>query len=154
MRTVCGAEGLRGLVGEDIGVSPWLVIGQDRIDQFAHATNDTQWIHVDIDTARRDGPYGGTIAHGFLTLSLIPYLTRQNLRVDGLIAAVNYGLDRVRFPAPVRSGSRIRGATHVVSATGTESAVELRLRTTVEVEGTIKPACVADTIARYSFDAH
>jgi acyl dehydratase len=153
MRTVCGAEDLTSLVGEDIGVSPWLVIDQDRIDRFAHATNDTQWIHVDIEAARREGPYGGTIAHGFLTLSLVPYFTRQNLLVEGLISAVNYGLDRVRFPAPVRSGSRIRGATHVVGAVGAGSVVELRLRTTVEVEGSVKPACVADTIARYTFES-
>jgi acyl dehydratase len=135
-------------VGQHLGYSDWLKVDQDRVDAFAEATGDHQWIHVDPERSAA-GPYGGTIAHGYLTLSLLPALGAKIYRVDGVPAALNYGLDRVRFPAPVPVGSRVRAGAELVSVTpvaagGTQAVV----RFTVEVEGQDRPACVADTIRR------
>ena len=137
---------LANVVGEPLGASGWVTVDQSTIDRFAGATGDDQWIHVDTDRAA-DGPYGGTIAHGYLVLSLLPALAAQVYEVGGVRAAVNYGLDRVRFPAPVRSGSRVRASFALVSAdTVGDGAVRIVVRATVEVEGSTRPACVADTI--------
>ncbi|MCK9533370.1 MAG: MaoC family dehydratase [Pseudomonas sp.] len=137
--------------GQSLGVSDWLLIEQDRIDTFAEATGDHQWIHVDPVRAK-DGPFGATVAHGYLTLSLVNYFLPQLMTVENLAMGVNYGCDRIRFPAPVIVGSRIRGAGEV---TGVESlangAVQVVVRVTIEIEGSDRPACVVDTISRYTF---
>src|SRR5437016_12983698 len=148
MSTVMGLEGVRTLAGRDLGTGDWLEITQERIDAFADATDDHQWIHVDVERAK-SGPFGATIAHGFLTLSLIPGLSRGTTRVEGIRMAINYGLNRVRFPAPVRVGSRIRAKLKNLSVTDVEGGVQVVNEVTVEIEGEAKPACVAEQVARY-----
>jgi acyl dehydratase len=148
MSTVTGLDGVRGLAGQDLGTGDWLQITQERIDAFADATDDHQWIHVDVERAK-NGPFGATIAHGFLTLSLLPSLTRGTTRVEGIRMAINYGLNRVRFPAPVRAGSRIRAKVKNVSVVDVEGGVQVVNEVTVEIEGEAKPACVAEQVARY-----
>ncbi len=140
-------EQLEPLVGTEIGVSDWFEITQDRIDAFADATNDHQWIHVDEERAAA-GPFGSTIAHGFLTLSLLVDLVTMP-EVEGVAMGINYGLDRVRFISPVRVGSRIRARTVLKEATAIEGGVHLKAEVTVELEGSDRPALVADTLTRY-----
>ena len=136
-------------VGESLGHSDWLEITQERIDLFAEATGDHQWIHVDPERAK-DGPFGTTIAHGYLTQSLVNHFLPQIVEVRGISMGVNYGADRVRFPAPVPVGSRIRGGGELVSAEPTkDGAIQAVVRVTVEIEGGERPACVIDTISRY-----
>jgi len=142
-------EELKGAVGKPLGVSEWLEIDQKRIDLFAEATGDHQWIHVDPERAKQ-GPFGATIAHGYLTLSLVNSFLPQIVEVRGIAMGINYGADRLRFPAPVPIGSRIRGSAEVVSAEDTkDGAVQAKVRVTVEIEGSDRPACVVDTISRY-----
>lgn len=138
--------------GKELGVGEWLEVTQERVNQFADATEDHQWIHVDPERAK-DGPYGGTIAHGFLTLSLVLPLTRGiGPEVPGIKMGVNYGLNRVRFPAPVPVGSRIRARKKNLSVEMvSENTVQAINQITVEVEGGTKPACVAEMIGRYTF---
>ncbi|HYL94533.1 MAG TPA: MaoC family dehydratase [Terriglobales bacterium] len=136
-------------VGRELAVSEWLEVTQQRIEQFAEATGDRQWIHTDAERARKESPYGSTIAHGFLTLSLISRMMEQAVRVEGVRLAINYGLNRVRFPAPVRAGSQIRGRFHLQSVKDVSGAVEAVYGVTVEVEGEQKPCCVAEWIVRY-----
>jgi acyl dehydratase len=150
MRIFRDVEGLQKAVGERLGESDWLAIDQDRVDGFADATGDHQWIHVDPERAK-GGPFGTTIAHGYLTLALVPALTRQIFTVDGASMAINYGVDRVRFVAPVPVGSRVRAVTELVAAEPVGAGVQTTFRTTVELEGSPKPACVAEHISRYSF---
>jgi acyl dehydratase len=145
MRVVDGLPGLAGLVGQELGVSGWLRIDQERIQQFADATGDQQWIHVDPVRAAA-GPYGRTIAHGYLTLSLLPLLSGEVYRVDGLTMTMNYGLDKVRFPAPVPVGSRLRNRPVLVSLTDTRAGTQALIRHTLELEGSGRPACVADQV--------
>jgi acyl dehydratase len=133
--------------GAEFGPSSWLEVSQERIDLFADATNDHQWIHVDRERAAA-GPFGGTIAHGQLTLSLVHVMTSEVVPWPASRMGVNYGLDRVRFPAPVPSGSRIRGAVRVESVDELDWGIQVKLKTTVEREGGDKPVCVAETIAR------
>jgi acyl dehydratase len=134
--------------GEQLGTSDWLVVDQERIDLFAEATGDHQWIHV--DTARAaEGPFGTTIAHGLLTLSLLPTFLQQIYRVDGIRMAVNYGLDKVRLPAPVPAGAKLRASSKVLRVTELDGAVQVKLGTTIEIEGGTKPACVVESIVRY-----
>jgi acyl dehydratase len=140
---------LDGLVGKDLGHSDWIVVSQDRIATFADATDDHQWIHVDAEKAAQ-GPFGGTIAHGYLTLSLFIPLFSGLLDVSGVSTKVNYGLDRVRFPAPVRAGARIRlgatiGAVDEVAGDG----VQITLDGVIEIEGETKPACVLRSLLRF-----
>ena len=136
-------------VGRHLGHSAWLEVTQQRIDLFADATDDHQWIHVDSERARR-GPFGGCIAHGYLTLSLVNRFLPEIVEVHGISMGVNYGADRIRFPAPVRVGSRIRGGAELVEAERTkDGAVQAKIRVTVEIEGSSRPACVVDTISRY-----
>ena len=140
---------LKTAVGNPLGVSEWLEIDQKRIDLFAEATGDHQWIHVDPERAK-DGPYGKTIAHGYLTLSLTNLLLPEIMSVPGASMGINYGADRLRFPAPVPVGSRIRGTAEIISAEDTkDGAVQAKVRITVEIEGGDRPACVVDTISRY-----
>ncbi|WP_024795246.1 MaoC family dehydratase [Tomitella biformata] len=143
-----GAAALEAAVGEELGPTGWLVVDQSRINGFAEDTIDHQWIHVDAELAA-DGPFGATIAHGFLTLSLVPYFVNRLRRIEGMRMGVNYGLDRVRFPAPVRAGSRIRASSRMISFQQLEDAVQIVTRTTIEIEHGGKPACVADLVARY-----
>jgi acyl dehydratase len=133
--------------GTHLGVSDWVTIDQATIDTFAAATGDHQWIHVDPERAA-EGPFGVTIAHGFLTLSLLPRLVQQVYRVDGVRMAVNYGLDRVRFIAPVPVGSRVRVSTSVLDTEPAGGGLRVRLESTVELEDSDRPACVAHTIAQ------
>ncbi len=138
-------------VGSSLGPSEWLEIDQKRIDMFAEATGDHQWIHVDPERAAR-GPFGKTIAHGYLTFSLINFFLPQLLRAEGLKMGVNYGADRLRFPAPVPVGSRLRGVGEVVKAEPIgEDAAQITVRMTIEVEGSERPGCVADIIARFYY---
>jgi len=134
--------------GDVLGTSDWMVVEQDRIDRFAEATGDHQWIHVDPERAK-DGPFGATIAHGFLTLSLLPPLLNSLYRVDDVAMAVNYGLDKVRFMAPVRVDSKIRATAKVLTVTPMEGAVQAVFETTFEIEGSEKPAAVVQSIVRY-----
>ena len=139
-------------VGQELGVSDWLVVTQDRINAFADATGDNQWIHVDAERAREESPYKTTIAHGFLTLSLIPALSRGNYRVENAKMGINYGLNKARFLAPVPVGSRIRLRSDLVDAKRVDSMiVDLTVRQTVELDGSAKPAAVAEIIARMVF---
>jgi acyl dehydratase len=140
---------LLGAVGRHLGHSEWLEITQDRIDKFADATGDHQWIHVDPERAK-DGPFGRCIAHGYLTQSLVNHFLPQIVEVRGISMGVNYGADRLRFPAPVPVGSRIRGGAELIAAEETkDSGVQATIRVTVEIEGGDRPGCVIDTISRY-----
>ncbi|MET0552595.1 MAG: MaoC family dehydratase [Vicinamibacteria bacterium] len=139
---------LHSLVGQEVAVSDWLDVTQERIDRFAEATGDRQWIHVDRARAARS-PMGGTIAHGFLLLSLIPHLFETALRLPPASMTLNYGLDRVRFTSPVRAGQRVRARFALLGlreAAG--GAVDIRWTVTIQIEGADKPACIAETIAR------
>lgn len=136
-------------VGQRLGVSDWLQIDQKRIDLFAEATGDHQWIHVDPERAK-SGPFGACIAHGYLTQSLVNYFLPQILEVRGISMGVNYGADRVRFPAPVPVGSRVRGNAELLGVETTpDGGVQAKIRVTIEIEGGSRPACVIDTISRY-----
>ncbi|MFZ4519167.1 MAG: MaoC family dehydratase [Microthrixaceae bacterium] len=145
---------LLDLVGADLGTTDWVEVTQDRIGLFADATGDHQWIHVDVERARAESPFGGPIAHGYLTLSLVNLFLPQLLEVRNTSMGVNVGLEQVRFPSPVPSGARIRGRGEVAAASEEKGGVQVVVRVTVEVEGpdgqvTAKPACVADTISRF-----
>ena len=143
-------ESLGQFVGKEIAVSDWMVITQERIRQFAEATEDRQWIHVDEERARLESPYGANIAHGFLTLSLLGYLLKQTVTLPrDLRWTVNYGLNRVRFPAPVRAGARIRARVALAALKELPDCTEAVFGLTVEVEGSEKPCCVAEWILRY-----
>ncbi len=135
-------------VGQQLGHSDWLEITQERIDRFAEATGDHQWIHVDPERARQ-GPFGATIAHGYLTQSLVNLFLPQIVEVRGISMGVNYGADRLRFPAPVPVGSRIRGSAELLEVEEIKGTVQAKIRVTVEIEGSDRPACVIDTISRY-----
>jgi len=150
-RVFSSIESLVEAQGQSLGVTDWLLIEQDRIDTFADATGDHQWIHVDPVRAK-DGPFGATVAHGYLTLSLVSYFLPQLMTVENLAMGVNYGCDRIRFPAPVRVGSRIRGAGEVSAVESlANGAVQVVVRVTIEIEGSDRPVCVVDTISRYTF---
>jgi acyl dehydratase len=135
-------------VGERFGPTEWVTIEQDRIDLFAKATDDHQWIHVDPARAK-DGPFGGTIAHGYLTMSLVNRFLPELVEVRGVAMGVNIGTDNLRFLSPVHSGARIRGVGELVKAEEAKGGVQAVVRVTVEIEGTEKPACVVDTISRF-----
>jgi len=145
------AQALLEAQGMDLGCTDWLTISQHRIDLFAEATGDHQWIHVDPQRAA-SGPFGVCIAHGYLTQALANLFMPQLMSVDNLAMGVNYGCDRVRFPAPVRVGSRVRGRGEVLRAEAVGAAVQLVVRISVEIEGEARPGCVVDTISRYTFN--
>lgn len=138
-------------VGSDLGVTEWLALTQARIDLFAEATGDHQWIHVDPERARK-GPFGACVAHGYLTLSLANVFLPQLVQYEGLRMGVNYGCNKVRFPAPVRAGERIRGRGEVVEASPHGDGVQVNVRVTVEIEGSERPACVVETISLLYFN--
>jgi acyl dehydratase len=152
MRTVVrSADELHSKVGQELGVTDWLEITQDRIDRFADATGDHQWIHVDPVRAR-EGPFGGCIAHGYLSLALAgSYFLERIVKVECRMG-VNYGVDRVRFPAPVRVGARIRGRGELMRADPVDGGLQAVVRVTVEIENGGRPGCVVDTISRYFFE--
>ncbi len=135
-------------VGQEVGVSPWFQVEQERIDRFASAIVDPQWIHVDPERARRESPYGGTIAHGFLTLSLLSHLLESTVDVSQVKMGVNYGLNRVRFPDAVPAGARIRGRFTLAKFENIKNGAQLTWGVTVEREGSDKPACVAEWVTR------
>ncbi|AXG14560.1 MaoC family dehydratase [Intrasporangium calvum] len=148
MRTFTGLEELAAAVGEQLGQSDWHEITQQQVDLFADATGDHQWIHVDPERAK-GGPFGQTIAHGYLTLSLLPVLAAEIYRVDGVQLGLNYGANKVRFPAPVPVGSRVRGSAQLLELTPIAVGTQAVVRMTVEIEGGAKPACVADVVWVY-----
>nr|WP_051574503.1 MaoC family dehydratase [Mycobacterium sp. URHB0044] len=143
-----GLAELTAAEGAELGPTDWLVVDQARVDQFAEATDDYQWIHVDPERAA-SGPYGGTIAHGLLTLSLLPRFLHDLYRVDGVAMAINYGFNKVRFITPVPTGSRVRAASKLTSVADVSGGVQATLTTTIEVEGSTKPAAVVESIVRY-----
>ncbi len=149
-RIISGIEELKTLAGEEIGVSDWFEVTQDRISAFADATEDHQWIHLDTERARTASPFGTTIAHGFLTLSLLPHLAAQAYRVQGdFKMGINYGLNRLRFISPVPSGSRVRARFTLQSVEDVAGGAQLTVVATVEIEGGQKPALVAEWLMRY-----
>lgn len=139
---------LEAAIGTKLGESDWLLIDQERINLFADATGDHQWIHVDPEKAKQ-GSFGTTIAHGYLTMSLVNMFLPQIVDVQGISMGVNYGVDKLRFPAPVKVNSRVRGVGELVSVEQVKGGVQAVIRVTVEIEGEDRPACVVDTISRY-----
>ena len=139
---------LRRQIGREVAVSDWLTVAQERIDLFAEATEDRQWIHVDPARAAAESPFGGAVAHGFLTLSLLPRLAGDTLSLPEAKLTVNYGLNRVRFPSPVRAGQRIRAHFAPAAVEDVPGGVQLTWTVTIEAEGSEKPACVAQTVSR------
>jgi acyl dehydratase len=150
MKVFTGADELRAAAGEQLGASDRMTIDQQRVNVFADATEDHQWIHLDPERAAA-GPFGTTIAHGFLSLSLLPHLIDQAYRVEGVTMVVNYGLNKVRFPAPVRVGSTIWADVALVEATEVTGGLQLVVRATLQIEGSAKPGCVADWVIRVYF---
>ncbi len=146
VRIFDGVAALQEAVGTHLGFSSWHEITQDRIDRFADATGDHQWIHVDPERAA-SGPYGTTIAHGFLTLSLVPMLAWEVYAVEGISAGINYGANKVRFPAPVPVNSRVRAGVQFVSLTQTPAGYQMVAAITVEIEGAARPACVVESVS-------
>ena len=147
-RTINGVDELKSLVGEHLGTSDWIEIDQARVNLFADATGDHQWIHVDPEKAK-DGPFGGTIAHGYLTMSLGPVLLPQVVVVSGFSMALNYGLNKLRFPSPVPVGSKLRLSAELLDVEDVTGGVQTTYRLTFEVEGQAKPACVAEALYRW-----
>ena len=145
MRILDDLDALADLSGAELGTSDWLEIDQDRVNAFADATGDHQWIHVDVERAAA-GPFGGTIAHGYLTLSLIPFLGSQVFSLETPGAKLNYGVNKVRFPNPVKVGSRIRATAQIADVSDVPAGKQLTFRHTIEIEGHDKPACVAETV--------
>ena len=146
---VASPADLLELDGADLGVTDWSTVTQDQIGLFADATGDHQWIHVDVERATAESPFGGPIAHGYLTLSLVNLFLPHLLEVQGASMGVNVGLDKVRFPSPVPTGSRLRGVGTIVAVEEAKGGVQVTVRVTVEIEGSDKPACVADTVSRF-----
>jgi acyl dehydratase len=145
MRTFTTFDELADAVGEELGTSDWHEISQERVDAFADATGDHQWIHVDVERAK-DGPFGGTIAHGYLTLSLVPWLGSQVFSLETPGAKLNYGVNKVRFPNPVPVGSKIRARVSVADVSDIPTGKQMLLSYVIEIEGQDKPACVAETV--------
>jgi acyl dehydratase len=144
-----GIEELKANIGNHLGYSPWVEVTQEMVNQFAEATGDHQWIHVDVERAKAESPFGGPIAHGYLTLSFGPRLLPQIVRIEGFKLGVNYGAEKVRFPSPVPVGSKLRAGAEVQDVTEVSGGVQANLKITFEVEGSEKPACVAEVLFRY-----
>lgn len=145
MRVFTSLDEVAEAAGSELGTSDWLTIDQARVNQFADATGDHQWIHVDVERAK-DGPFGGTIAHGYLTLSLVPWLGSQVFTLQTPGAKLNYGVNKVRFPHPVRVGRRIRSHVAIGEVVGIPAGKQMTVRHTIEIENEVKPACVAETV--------
>ncbi len=147
-----GIDELKQLVGQEVGISDWFEVTQSRVDEFADATGDHQWIHVDVERARTASPFGNTIAHGFLTLSLLPLLASQTVKVEGdFKMGINYGLNRLRFPAPVVTGSRLRARFTLQSVEDVVNGHQITWAVVVEVEGAKKPSLAAEWLVRYYY---
>ncbi|MGY1841368.1 MULTISPECIES: MaoC family dehydratase [unclassified Modestobacter] len=146
--TVDGIEGVKSLAGKDLGTSDWVEITQEMVNTFADATGDHQWIHVDPERAKKESPFGGPIAHGYLTLSLTPMFLPQLMHITGFSMGVNYGTEKVRFPSPVPVGSKLRARAVVDQVTDVPGGVQMQTTLTFEVEGGTKPACVATIVVR------
>jgi acyl dehydratase len=152
VKVITSIDDALATIGTELGVSRWVEVDQDRIDAFADVTMDHQWIHVDVAKAKAESPYGATIAHGFLTLSLIPGVSKDNYRVENAKMGINYGLNKVRFLSAVTAGSRVRVRSELADATKVaDDTVNLTVRHTVELEGSDKPAAIAELIARFVF---
>jgi len=147
VRVFNGADELKAAVGEQLGASDWVTVDQKQIDTFAEATGDHQWIHVDTEKAKA-GPFGGTIAHGYLTLSLLPVFSAQIYKVENVKMGINYGLNKVRFTSPVPVNSRLRGSFELLEVTEVKDALQVITKVTVEIEGNERPACVAEWVTR------
>ena len=147
-RVIAGLDELRELVGREVAVSDWLEVSRERIAAFADATGDHQWIHLDAERAARESPYGGVVAHGFLTLSLIPALRTSAMAIEGVGMAINYGMNRVRFPAPLLAGRRVRGTFTLAALEPIEGGVQLTWQVAVAEEGAAKPCCAAEVLTR------
>ncbi|MFC5288208.1 MaoC family dehydratase [Actinokineospora guangxiensis] len=145
MRVFTGVADLTAAVGEHLGFGDWLEMTQERVQEFADATGDHQWIHLDVERAAT-GPFGGTVAHGYLTLSLVPMLGRGIYRFEGFQAGVNYGLNKVRFPTPVKVGQRVRMGSELLEVVEAKFGVQAVFRQTIEIDGEAKPGCVADAV--------
>ena len=152
MHLIKSIDDAKALEGEEVGLSDWMVIDQQMIDRFAKATDDYQWIHVDTERAARELPDGKTIAHGYMTLAIIPALTGKFVEVENLAKAVNFGCNKVRFYSPVPVGSKVRGRATVIQARMRGGALHLLSEIKVEIEGVKKPACVAETLGIYIFN--
>jgi acyl dehydratase len=146
MKTIKYAD-IQTHVGEEMGVSDWVTVDQARVNKFADATGDHQWIHIDVERAKREMPTGGTIAHGYLTLSLIPMLSSQIMRIDGVSRGINYGSNKVRFTNMVPTGSRVRARQKLLGAEPKGGGLQLTNEVSIEIEGQDRPACVAETIS-------
>ncbi|TWF93801.1 MaoC family dehydratase [Saccharopolyspora dendranthemae] len=147
MKVFTSKDEILAAKGEKLGTSEWLTITQEQVNTFADATHDHQWIHVDVEKAEQ-GPFGTPIAHGFLTLSLLPKLNSETFRVDNVKMGINYGLNKVRFPSPVPVGARVRSTTELIDVTEIDGGLQLAVKATVEIEGADKPACVAEFLSR------
>jgi acyl dehydratase len=148
MREIASIAELKSLIGQEVAVSEWVEITQERVQLFADATGDHQWIHLDVERSRKESPYGGTVAHGFLTLSLLPMLMHRAVAMPSFKMGVNYGLNKVRFPAPVPVGRRLRGRMTLMSVEDISVGVQMIWQVTIECEGGDKPVCVAESITR------
>jgi len=151
-RQIASVAELASYVGKEVGVSDWLEVSQERINQFADATEDRQWIHVDPERAARESPFQSTIAHGFLTLSLLSELAKMTMSIGGVRMGINYGLNRVRFVSPVPAGASIRGRFFLTALNEIRGGVQVTWNTTVEREGNDKPCCVAEWLVQYMSD--
>ncbi|GAA3569554.1 MaoC family dehydratase [Nonomuraea rosea] len=148
MRTFANVQELKAAVGETFGPTEWRTVTQEQVNLFADATSDHQWIHVDVERAK-EGPFGGTIAHGYLSLSLLPSFMFEIVEVHGIAMGVNYGLNKVRFPRPVLVGARIRAVGELTDVKGTPAGYLSNLKMTIEIEGEKRPACIAETLSLY-----
>lgn len=151
IRVIHGLEELRSLVGQELGTSDWFEVTQERVNLFAQATGDHQWIHTDPERAKTESPFGTTVAHGFFSLSLCTTLMQQAFRIEGPKMIVNYGLNRVRFPSPVKVGSRVNMVTELLEVKDLHGVAQVTCKQTFKVEGETKPVCVAETIVRLYF---
>jgi acyl dehydratase len=146
--TVNGVDGVKSLVGKDLGTTDWVEITQEKVNLFADATGDHQWIHVDPERAKKESPFGGPIAHGYLTLSLAPLFLPQLMNFTGFSMGVNYGTEKVRFPSPVPVGSKLRAGAVIDDVTDIKGGIQMQVTVTFEVDGASKPACVATLVLR------
>jgi acyl dehydratase len=148
LREIANLAEMKTLIGREVAVSPWFDITQERIDQFAAATGDHQWIHVDVERARRESPFGGTIAHGFMTIALVPAMLESALCMVDMKMGLNYGLNKVRLPSPVPAGSRLRARLTIVRIEDIEGGAQVEWDVVIEREGGTKPVCVAEFVMR------
>ena len=146
-----GIDDAKSKIGQEIGVSEWMLIDQARVNGFAEVTGDHQWIHVDVERAKRESPFGGPIAHGYLTVSLLAKFAGECIAVDGIKLAVNYGLNRVRFASPVKVGSRVRARFVLAAVDDIAGGAQMTWQATVEIDGGEKPACIAEMLTRWYF---